>query len=169
MILDIIYKAWQVFNSFLLFIIILFIGFIIGKLIGLFVYRTMKELDIKKVLKKLGIKNFNHFLFGKLVSYFVYLLSIFIALKTVRLDRLVVYVILIIAFLIILMALIINIINYIPNIIGANKLKNKLKVGQKVNINGIKGEVNKIGADVELTDVNGDTIHLPAKYVKQYK
>ena len=55
--------------------------------------------------------------------------------------------------------------HYIPNYILGFFLRKKIKVNEEIELNGSKGVVKRVGANVVINS-KGDILYFPSKYVK---
>jgi len=163
--IEIAFMLWNGFNKFVLAVIFLFMGFILGKLVERFLYRFINDLNFHGTAKKAGLSAHLEKNISKVASYVIYILAIAIALKTIHLDKITLafFISVILSALIISIAF--NIIYFIPNFVAGFKLHKKLKNDDQIKIGNFFGRINKIGYNVVLENEEGDVVYYPASLV----
>ena len=146
-------------------IIIIIIGFILGKISEKFIKKFLQNLELDKFLSnfakiKFSIEN----TISKAVSYFIYFLSIVMALGKLGLTTTVLHIISAAVMLFIVVALILSLKDFIPNLIASFLIyKNKLvRVNDTIQINGVEGKVILISlVETQIKTNKNDIIHIP--------
>ena len=154
-------------------ILIFLIGFAIGNILGKIVYKLLKEIEINKILKKItGIKlNLDHIISNTL-SYSIYFLSVVAALDQMGIANTILYLISGTIIIFILLSFFIAIRDFVPNLVAGFYLysKEKLKEGSKIEINNIKGTLEKIDLlQVKIKTKKDDIIYIPNSTVIKSK
>ena len=152
--------------KFIVFIIIILIGMVIGKVVYNLIRKTIKEFELARMLKRIDIKfNPERFL-PSLSKYIVYSLAVIIALSTIGITRIVIRIAVIIFMVFIVIYILISIRDFMPNIYYGFKLKRKYKIGKRVRYKNIEGNV--IGASlIELRiKTKKEVIHIPYKILR---
>ena len=152
----------------LLGLIIFFIGFIIGKIAGRAVYKMLNEAEINKFLKESGgIKiNADH-LISTILSYFIYFISLLLALEQIGVANFVIYILSAAIVLIVAVSFFLTLKDLIPNFIAGLYLYNKegMKEGSLLEINDISGKLVHVDLfHLRIKTAKGDLIYIPNSY-----
>jgi small conductance mechanosensitive channel len=145
-------------------LIIVLIGFIIGRIVSRLVEKVLHELDLDKTLTKAGFKMPVEHTIALFLSYLVYLIAIIMALNTLGLTTVALYIIVGGAVLLVLIATALGIKDFIPNMIAGIFIYRKklFSPGQKIMITNVEGIVKKISIiETELETKSGDLIYVP--------
>lgn len=163
--------AWlgDVFSSFytkfILAVITLFIGVIIGRFVGKLLQRLLHELEIDNIIRKTTkIKVSVEEIISKFFSYFIYLVTIVMALNQLGLTTKVLELISIAIFIIIVLSILLGIREFIPNIISGIFIHQKrfLREGDKVKIGEVEGKIVKISlTETWIRTKRDDMIYMP--------
>ncbi len=149
------------------FIVIIVLSLVVGRVGGKLVERLLHEFELNRFVRKKGKKLWLEEVIGAMIRYGIYILGIVLALNYVGLGpaiyRLIIAVILLFAIILITL----NIGEFIPNVI-AKLTARKLHNGEKVEFDGIKGEVigNKMTA-YRIRTLDNDIIELPYSKVNK--
>jgi small-conductance mechanosensitive channel len=151
-------------------VIVLLIGFIIGKVLGKLTQRALHEVEVNRILKKAGVDLGMEELLGHVVEYFIYFVAIVIALDQLGVTAFVLYSIAAIVLVVLAIAFLLSIKDFIPNFIAGVRLNYKkvFRVGDTITVGSVTGRVKEFGLLETKLASNKDIIHLPnAILVKQ--
>ena len=158
------------FNGFvsklLIALIILFIGFVIGRLLGRLINRVLHEFELNKVLKKTTTSGLKlEELISKLVTYLVYFIAIILALETLNLAPVILYIISAAILIIIILSVLLSIKDFVPNLIAGLVIQKKrsLKLGDHIKVKDLEGEIIKINlVEISIRNKHDDMIYIPS-------
>lgn len=145
-------------------IVILLVGFGAGILAKKLVLRILKEIELNKIMTKVGITYNLEKWISTIFSYVVYLVTIVIFLRKLGLDSVVLYLILGGVLTLIILTFLVGLKDVIPNFIGWLYLQRneRIKEGRKVDIKEISGTIEKIGwLETEIKTDNDDILYVP--------
>jgi len=154
-------RITPILNDIVAALLIVFIGFIIGKILGNIVARFFR--DVKTVfLKRYSLANTT----SNIVKYTMYTTSIIFALQSLNALWLVL-VFIVLCFAIVLgFSLFFTIKDFLPNFLARSKVTKKYEVGKSYSIRKVRGVVENIGLlEVRLRKKNDDIIIIPHKEV----
>ncbi len=150
---------------FALAVLILLVGFIVGRILGKLIQRILHEFELNALMRKLfGLKLRLSELIGSLVTYVVYFVTIVIAFSTLGLEAVVARVIIYAALALIVLSIILGIKDTIPNMIAGFVVRRKLfiKEDDVITVNEVRGVVKKMSmVDVQVLTRAGDMIYFP--------
>lgn len=153
------------FSKIVVAVIILLIGIIIGKLVGMVVQKLLNSIELNMLIRKAaGIRIRMEEFIGKLISYFIFFISIIMALDILQLTSIILYIISIMIIVIIVFSIVLSIKDFIPNIISGLYLhkKNFIREGDSLIMDGIKGKVIHINlTETRIQTPGGDLIYIP--------
>jgi|TARA_B100002003_G_C13810817_1_gene399699 small-conductance mechanosensitive channel len=153
------------FSKLIVTVIIILVGLIIGRIIGKVIYRLIKELGITKIVRKTTKTNISiEKIMSNFVTYFIYFVTIIMALNNIGLSTTVLNIIIVAIITIVVIALFFVVKDFFPNIISGIfiKQKNLIKQGDFIRINDKEGKVIKINAiETTLKTKKGDIIYIP--------
>ena len=159
-------------------VIILLIGFIIARMLRKMGYHLFHEFELDHLLGKLmGIKTNAEEYLSKRIAYFVYAITIIIALNQLGVTMTVLYIILGAFVLILVVMILLSVKDFIPNISAGLKLSKQdlLEEGDQVIIGKVQGRVKKVSLlEVHLETKHHDLIVIPnasvmKETIKKYK
>lgn len=142
-------------------LLIVFIGLIIGKILGNVALRFFR--DVKMVfLKKYRLAN----TVSNVVSYSIYTLAIILALRYLN-ALWIVLVLVVLCFAVVLgFSVLFTIRDFLPNFFARSRVKKKYEVGKTYSIRKVSGVLENIGfLELRLRTKNGDIITIPHKEV----
>ena len=152
-------------NKIIVAVIILLIGFIIAKVLSRLIERGFKELKISKVIKEIsGIKISFEEIVSTFVLYFVYFLSIIMALRHIGIATDVLNLLSAAIILILGVFIILTVKDFIPNVISGIIIHQKsiINKGENITFNNITGKVIEITLlDTKIKTKSGDIIIIP--------
>lgn len=144
-------------------VIILLIGFIIGRVLGKLAQRGLHELEVNRILKKAGVDFGLEELLGQIAEYFIYFVAIVIALDQLGVTAFVLYAVAALVLVVLAIAFLLSIKDFVPNFIAGLRLNHRkmFKVGDTLTVGTVTGKVKNFGL-LETTLQSGkDVIHLP--------
>ena len=145
-------------------IIILFVGFGIGILAKKLAHKILKELELNKVMSKVGITYNLEGSVSSILSYVIYLFTIVIFLDQVGLKSIVLYLIVGAVLMLVILTFLVGLKDIIPNFVGWLYIqrKNNLKIGRKIEVKEIAGRIEKIGyLETEIKTDADDILYVP--------
>ncbi len=145
-------------------IVILFVGFGIGILAKKGLYRILKEIELNKIMNRVGITYDLEELMSSILSYIIYLFTVVIFLGRLGLQSTVMYIIAGAVLMLVILTLLVGLKDIIPNFIGWLYIqrKNNLRVGRKVEVKEIAGRIEKIGyLETEIKTDADDILYVP--------
>ncbi len=145
-------------------LLILLIGFILGRVVAKVLARFLHELELDKSLQRAGFTMPIEATLASLLSYFIYLIAIIMALDRLGLTVVVLYIIVGGAILLIFASTILGVKDFIPNIIAGFYIYRKklFRIGQRITVGTAEGRVKSINlVETELQTKDGDRVHVP--------
>jgi small conductance mechanosensitive channel len=163
-VMDYVSQAHGWVNTIASAVIVLLIGFIIGKVLGKLAQRALHAFDVNLVLKKAGVDFGLEEFIGHGIEYVIYFITIVVALDQLGVTAYVLYIVAAVVVLILAIAFFLGIKDFIPNFIAGIRLSSRkyFKVGDTITVGSVKGKVKEFGL-LETKLVNGgkDVIHIP--------
>jgi small-conductance mechanosensitive channel len=154
-----------IFSKLIVTIIIILVGLIIGRTIGKIIYRIIKEIGITKVVRKNTKTNISiERIVSNFVAYFIYFVTIIMALNNLGLSTTVLNILIIAIIIIVIITIFFIIKDFFPNIISGIFIKQKsfIKQGDFIIFNNNEGEIIKINIiETTLKTKKGDIIYVP--------
>ncbi len=149
------------------FIVIIVLSLVVGRVGGKLVERLLHEFELNRFVRKKWRKLWLEEAIGAIIRYGIYILGIVLALNYVGLGPAIYRAIIAVILLFAIILITLNIGELLPNIIARLKIR-KLHIGEKVEFDGIKGEVigNKMTA-YRIRTHDDDIIELPYSQVKK--
>jgi small conductance mechanosensitive channel len=145
-------------------VIVLLIGFIIGKVLGKLAQRGLHELDLNDILNKAGVKFGMEEFVGHAIEYVIYFIAIVTALDQLGVTTIVLYIVVGVIVAVLAAALLLSMKDFIPNFIAGVRLSYKkyFKVGDTITVGSVTGKVKEFGLlETKLASKSGDIIHVP--------
>lgn len=146
--------------------VIIFIGLIIAKAVRNFVYRVLKEIEINRVIEKLGKKFDIEQFVSKLLYYIIILVTIVMALQQVGLATTVLNIVIVGFAILFIFIAVVWLKYFIPNAFARIMLYKsaEFKEGDYINITelNIEGKVEIIRlTETKILNKNGEGIYIP--------
>tara|TARA_Y100000310_G_scaffold89923_1_gene87052 strand:- start:15788 stop:16333 length:546 start_codon:yes stop_codon:yes gene_type:complete len=145
-------------------IAILLIGFTIGVLAKKVLFRILKEIEINKIMSKVGITVKVDKIISSVVSYVIYLVTIVLFLDRLGIKSIVLYIVVGAILMLLILTFLVGLKDVIPNFAAwliIQKKKN-LRVGKRIEVSNIHGQVEKIGyLETEIKTDQGDILYVP--------
>jgi small-conductance mechanosensitive channel len=153
------------FVNFAVAIIILILGFVFGRIAGKLVQRVLHEIELNLIIKKAtGVKLGLEELIVKVLTYFIYFISIIWALNELGLTTTILTMISGAALIIIIVSVLLAIKDFIPNAFAGFLIhrKRQMKLGDKIKTDGLQGRITRISLiETEIKTPKGDIIYIP--------
>jgi|GEM_PF-800434 len=154
-----------VLNKIVLFFVILFLGFLLGKILGRLVRKLLSDIKTDEGVQKLfGIRVAAAKALGTLVSFAVYLVSLYFALTVIGLMNLALLVLVAVFVLTLLLSTLLMFSEIMPNLAAWLKLRKKarIKEGAFIRMEKVEGTITEIGLfDTEIETKGGDILLVP--------
>jgi hypothetical protein len=166
-------KIIVIVNQISLSLLILLVGFIIGKLVDKFSLLLIRNSSFRKI--KIFSRDFNtEKIIPKLLSYVIYIASLIFALSYSGILNTVIFIILIIFALTMIVSVFYSIKESFPNFVASIRLRRNpnFRLRRKIQVNGILGEISEITySEIKITTESGDEIYVPCKVLlsREYK
>ncbi|MBI4918932.1 mechanosensitive ion channel [archaeon] len=144
--------------------LIVLIGFIIGKLVRRLSQKFLHEADLDKFMNKINFKSSVEEFVSRTLEYFVYFITIVIAIDKLGLTTTMLYIVSGAFLLFIMIAFFLGIKDFFPNLIAGLVLmkKEKVKKGQFIKVGSVEGKVENVDfIETKIKTKNGDLIYVP--------
>ena len=145
-------------------LVILIVGFALGVIAKKLLRKILKEVELNKLMLKLGIMQNIEMGIATTVSYLIYLVTIVLFLDYLGIKSIVIYLIVGALLILFILTLAIGLKDIVPNFMGYLLLQKKglIKEGKIVDVKGISGKVEKIGVlETEIETEKGDILYVP--------
>lgn len=162
----------SIMNNIAAAVIVLLIGFILGRVLGRLTLKGLHEAEINRFLKKAKIKFPLEEFVSKAVEYVLYFLAIIMALEQLGLSTYALYLVAAAALAILILAFFLGIKDFIPNFIAGVRLHHKkyFKVGDTITIGTVSGRVKELGLlETKLITRSKDIIHIPNSHLLKHE
>lgn len=161
--LDIVFTP--IVKNIIVAVIILLIGFVIGRIVGKVSKKFFREIQLNKIARMAVAIPFD---IDSSISYFleylIYFITVGLALQTLNITKIVLYIALAVVVIFFLMSLILGVRDFLPNLIATLLLRRKgsLKKGDRINADGAEGTIENIGiVKTQVRTGSGDTLFIP--------
>ncbi len=145
-------------------IIILLIGFLIGKLLGRTVQKILKRSGISAGLRKIGIRRPLEGVLSSGLSYLIYVASIILALDQLKIATIVLYSILIIVIIVLVISFLLSVKDFLPNLFAGLFIYRHglIKEGDQIQVQEITGTVVQVSLlETRLETKEKDIVFIP--------
>ena len=145
-------------------IVILIVGFALGVIVKKLLRKVLKEVELNKLVLRLGIMQDLEAGISTVISYLIYLVTLVLFLDYLGIKSIVIYLVVGALLMFLLLTLAIGLKDIIPNFMGYLFLQKKglVKEGKIVDVKGISGKVEKIGVlETEIETEKGDVLYVP--------
>ncbi len=156
--------AKSYFYTIVVGIVILLLGFSLGIIAKKLLQKILKEIEINKIMTRIGIKYNLEKGISSIVSYIIYLVTIIFFLEQFGIVSIVIYLLVGAFLMLIILTVVVGLKDVIPNFIAWLMLqrKGRVRVGKRVNIKEICGQVEKVGyLETEIMTERGDVLYIP--------
>ena len=153
-----------VFSNIIIAIIIALIGFIIGKIVGKIVQKVLNEFHVDEALKKSGVNVSIEHLLGNFLTYFIYFISLVMAMNQVGLTTIILNMISGGLILLMILSVILAIKDFVPNVVAGTFIYRKgiVKKGNIIAFDDVKAKVIETTLiETKLESQNKDIIYVP--------
>jgi len=145
-------------------VVIILIGFVVGRIAGRLVQGILHELELNKILEKAGFRISFEEIIGNFVSYFIYFITVIMALNQIGITTMILNIISGGIILIVIISLVLAFKDYIPNMISGIFIHQKrfINVGDTIKVNDLQGKIihiNLVETHIETKDK--DIIYIP--------
>ena len=169
-IIDIIVSFFSKYlTRFIVAVIILLIGFIIGRIVGRLLQKILKEVELNNIIKKaMHIKINVEEIISSFAVYFIYFITIIMALSQLGLTTTVLNMISAAIIIIIIISIFLGIRDFIPNLIAGIFIHRKgfVNEGDKIRVKDIEGRIVYINLlETRIKTKKGDVIYLPNTFL----
>lgn len=147
-------------------ILIVFFGFIVGRIVGRLIFRGLKELELERFFKKTS-HSFEEGV-SQVIEYIIYVVTVLIALDTAGILLYLLSSIAGIVVLILALSALLSFRDFVPNLLCGLVLwhKKSIRVGDCVVLGRIVGKVTKFGfLSTQLITKSGDVLTVPNCFV----
>lgn len=144
--------------------IIVLIGFIIGKLASRLVYKILRELEVRSVLKQAGVTAPVERYASAAVAYLIYFIAIIMALNQLKIGTLVLSMIVGAVLIILIVSFILSVKDFMPNLMAGISLYRSggIRKGDLIETQGVTGRIIRITlAKTKIQTKEGDVVHIP--------
>lgn len=159
----------SIYTKLVIAVVILLTGFIIGRIVKKITYKILKDININDILdKKFNISLGMAELISTILSYIVYVATIFITLRYIGATKVIVGIISIFFIIIIFFSLLSALNDLLPNLFAGLFLRRKkrFKHGDRISFQNIKDakilELDLLETKVKLN--NGEIMFIPNSY-----
>lgn len=144
-------------------VVVLLVGFIIGKLAGKTVHWVLRTAEINKRWKELtGMSWRIESFISAMISGAIYFIVIVMALTVLGLSGIIAKIISFGLICLIFISLILALKDFIPNYIDGLRLYKRIKQKDTIIIENMKGQVEEVTwTDVKIAAENGDILYIP--------
>ncbi|MCB9358792.1 mechanosensitive ion channel [Candidatus Woesearchaeota archaeon] len=155
----------EIINKYFVAILIVLIGFVIGKIAGRFLLKALKEIQLNKIVKDIsGIRSSLEGIISHFVEYFIYFVSIVMALRHIGIYTDILNILSAVVIILIGIFIILSVKDFIPNIISGIVMhqKSDIKEGDIIEYNKIRGKIIDFSLlETKLETKTGDIIIIP--------
>ncbi len=145
-------------------IVILLVGLGLGLLVQKLLGKILQEIELNKIMCKVGVTYNLERGVSLIVSYVIYLITIVIFLNQLGITSIVLYLVVGAVLTLVILTCLVGLKDVIPNFVAWLLLQKKgnIKVGKRVDIKEISGRVEKIGyLETEIKTEEGDLLYVP--------
>ncbi len=145
-------------------VVILLLGFGLGILAQKLLYKLLQEVNLNKIMSKVGVTHNLEKTVSSIVSYVIYLVFVVIFLDHLGITSIVLYLVLGAVLMLLILTFLVGLKDVIPNFVAWLLLqkKDKIKVGRRVEVKEISGVIEKVGyLETEIKTDGGDILYVP--------
>ena len=152
--------------------LILLIGLIIGKLVGRFTKKLLNRLKLNQIIEKsTGASYSIEEILSLSIEYFIYFIAVIFALDQLSISTTILNIISGALVVFILISILLAIKDVFPNVVAGIYILNKfkLKPGEKIAINGVKGKIKEISLmEIQIATKDKEIAYIPnANFLKK--
>jgi small conductance mechanosensitive channel len=144
--------------------IILLIGFILARIVNKLILRLFKELNIDVLFKKAGVKISLGKIVASFIQYFIYLISIILALDQLGIRTAVLNMLGAAIIVIFIILIVLAVKDFVPNFFSGIFIfqKKYFKEGELIKVKGVVGTVKEITLlETKIETESGDVLLVP--------
>lgn len=153
------------FYKFIVAIVLLLIGFILGKICGRLIYKFLHSFDLNENFTKLaGMTMKIEEIAESFTTYFIYFVTIVIVLQQVGLVSTILHMIAAGVIILIILSTFLGIKDFIPNAMAGFFIQRKkeFRIGQRIKVKGMQGTIIEINLlETKIETKSGDIIFIP--------
>lgn len=153
------------FYKFIVAIILLLIGFILGKICGRLIYKFLHSFELNENFSKLaGVSIKIEEIAESFTTYFIYFVTIVIVLQQVGLVSTILHMIAAGVIILIILSTFLGIKDFIPNAMAGFFIQRKkeFRTGQRIKVKGMQGIITEINLlETKIETKGGDIIFIP--------
>jgi small conductance mechanosensitive channel len=153
------------FYKFIVSIVLLLIGFILGKICGRLIYKFLHSFEINETFSKLSGATLKiEEIAETFTTYFIYFVTVVIVLQQIGLVSTILHMIAAGVLILIILSTFLGIKDFIPNAIAGFFIQSKkeFKVGQRIKVKGMQGTIIEINLlETKIETKSGDIIFIP--------
>ncbi|PIN73560.1 hypothetical protein COV20_05040 [Candidatus Woesearchaeota archaeon CG10_big_fil_rev_8_21_14_0_10_45_16] len=143
-------------------VVILLVGFGLGILAKKFLSKVLKEVELNKIMSKVGITSNVEKGISTIASYVIYLVTVLFFLENLGVTSYVVYLVVGGMLMLLILTLLVGLKDVIPNFFAWTILRRKVKEGSRIEVREISGRVERVGyLETEIKTENGDVLYVP--------
>jgi len=158
-------------NNIVAGLIIIFIGFIIGKLVGGFLLKILRDVRVDETGKKVLKRNVTFAAnVSSFVAYSIYVVSFILALDAIGIRTYVFWGLSIVFLVVIVFSLLMSLRDLLPNLSAGIRMRKdkKFSTGRSVSFLGVRGKIEKHTLlQTNIRRKNGDLFIFPNKLFKE--
>jgi small-conductance mechanosensitive channel len=154
----------EYFYQIIIGFVMLLIGFGLGIIAKKISKKALEEIKFNRFIRIIGIDLDGETIISSILSYLIYFVTFIFFLRQLGITSIVLYILLGAVLMILILTFLVGIKDIIPNFIAWLSLKNKpeLRVGKRVEVKEISGEIEKIGIfETEIKTERGDILYVP--------
>lgn len=154
----------DLFKNLVTSMVTILIGFVIGKILGKLIEKILKEIGIDKSLRNVGVKFAFSELFGIIISYSTYIITVLVALNRLQLTEAVLGVIEFAFLIVLVVSILLGIKDFVPNIFAGFFIASRsiIKKGDHIKIKEGEGKVITRGlVETLIEDKHGEILYIP--------
>ena len=152
-------------TKFIVAVIIILIGFIIAKIAGRLLQKILKEVELNNIIKKAANIRVNlEEIISSFTTYFIYFITIIMALSQLGLTTTVLHMISAAVIVIVIISIFLGIKDFVPNLMAGIFIHRKgfVNEGDKIIVKGIEGRIIHLNlVETRIKTKKGDVIYLP--------
>lgn len=163
----------NLFNTLFTSAVILIVGVIAGRIFGKFIHKLLHEIGLNRLFKvTTGLRFSIEELVGNLISYFIYFVTIVMALNNLGLDVFIFNMVAVTIMIIVILSIALALKDFMPNFVAGVYIRQKkmLIKGQKVKFGTVEGKVDMVELiETKFIDKSGDVIQVPNSAILKEK
>ena len=151
-------------NRIMLAVVIMLVGFIAGKLLGLLVRRFLSEIQFDKHLRNMGVKLSLERSLGSILSFIIYVVTLFLSINTLGLTSTIVTLLMLAIVFVFVISFLLAVKDFFPNLMSGLRIKisKVFSVGDDVQIREVKGRITHVGLlETRLVTEHKEEIIIP--------